>query len=193
MPALVRLILVLFVLAVTSCAESHADNVIVGKVVAVADGDTITVLEKRTQYRIRLYGIDAPERGQDFGNRARQFVAAMVFGKQVRVVKHDVDRYGRIVGIVYVGDLCVNEELVRNGLAWVYRYYCKIPVCRDWLALESQARAGKGGLWSHPDPVPPWEFRRHKRSKQQLKDFQRTNMRETCGAKREHLSYLQKK
>jgi len=88
----------------------------------------------------------------------------MVFGKQVRGVKHDVDRYGRIVGIVYVGDICVNEELVRNGFAWVYRRYCNIQVCEDWLALESQARAGNVGLWSHRNPVPPWQFKRHKRS-----------------------------
>jgi len=67
--------------------------VITGKVVGVSDGDTITVLENRTQHKIRLYGIDCPERRQDFGTRARQFVSDMVFGKQVRVVKHDVDRY----------------------------------------------------------------------------------------------------
>ena len=91
--------------------------------VAVADGDTITVLESKTQYRIRLFGIDAPERRQEFSNRAKNFVPDLVFRKQVRVVKHDVDRYGRIVGIVYIDDVCVNEELVRNDLAWVYRSY----------------------------------------------------------------------
>jgi endonuclease YncB( thermonuclease family) len=161
--ALVRLILVLFVLAVTSCSESHADEVMVGKVVIVADGDTITVLENRTQYRIRLFGIDAPERGQDFGTRAKRFASDLVFGKQVRVIKQDIDRYGRIVGIVYVGDVGVNEELVRNGSAWVYRRYCKIPVCGDWLAIETWARENGIGLWSHRDPVPPWEFRRRRR------------------------------
>ncbi len=89
----------------------------------MADGDTITVLENRVQHRIRLFGIDAPERYQDFGNRAKQFVSDLVFGKQVRIVKQDIDRYGRIVGTVYVGAVCVNEELIRSGLAWVYRYY----------------------------------------------------------------------
>jgi micrococcal nuclease len=138
-------------------------NVIVGKVVAAADGDTITVLEKRGPYRIRLFGIDAPERHQDFSNRAKQFASDLVFGKQVRVVKKDIDRYDRIVGIVYVGDVCVNEEIVRNGLAWVYRYYCKIPICTAWLDLEAQARDSKMGLWSYPDPIPPWEFRRRRR------------------------------
>jgi micrococcal nuclease len=89
----------------------------------------------------------------------------MVFGKQVRIVKQDIDRYGRIVGIVYVGAVCVNEKLVKNGLAWVYRRYCVTPICAGWLELEAQARAGKMGLWSHPDPMPPWEYRRNKPAK----------------------------
>jgi len=147
MPALIRFIPVILILA-TVYAKALADDVIVGKVVRVADGDTITVLENRTQHRIRLYGIDAPERRQDFSNKAKQFVSELVFGKQVRVVKKDIDRYDRIVGIVYVGDVCVNEEIVRNGLAWVYRYYCKIPICAAWLDLEAQARDSKMGLWS---------------------------------------------
>jgi hypothetical protein len=87
--------------------------------------------------------IDAPERRQDFSNRAKQFVSDLVFGKQVRIVKQDIDRYGRIVGIVYVGDVCVNEELVRNGLAWVYRRYCVTPICAGWFELETQARDGR--------------------------------------------------
>lgn len=153
----------LLVLVLALVVQARAEDVIIGKVVRVADGDTVAVFENRTQHRIRLFGIDAPERRQDFSNKAKQFVSELVFGKQVRVAKHDIDRYDRIVGIVYVGNVCVNEELVRNGLAWVYRYYCKIPLCGDWLELEAQARAGKVGLWSHPDPVPPWEFRRARR------------------------------
>lgn len=165
MPTAARFLFALIVLVLIGHSQTFANpaDSIIGKVVGVADGDTITVLENRTQHRIRLYGIDAPERGQDFGSRARQFVADLVFGNQVRVVKQDLDRYGRIVGIVYVGDTCVNEELVRNGLAWVYRRYCRIPVCRDWLAMETRARESGIGLWSHRDPVPPWEFRRGRR------------------------------
>ena len=87
MPNPSRLFIILIILALT--ISSHAHDVIVGKVVGVADGDTITVLENRTQHRIRLYGIDAPEGGQDFGNRAKKFVSDLVFGKQVRVVKSD--------------------------------------------------------------------------------------------------------
>ena len=143
MPTFVRYLiaLIVFVLSAQPPANSHsyantADKIF-GKVVSVTDGDTITVIENRTQHRIRLFGIDSSERRQDFGNRARQFVADRVFGKQVWVVKQDVDRDSRIVGMVYVADVCVNEELVKNGLAWVYRYYCKVPVCENWLDLES--------------------------------------------------------
>lgn len=94
MPALARIVLALFILATTCCNESVTSNdTIAGKVVAVADGDTITVLENGTHYRIRLFGIDPPERRQDFGTRARRFASGLVFGKQVRVIKQDVDRY----------------------------------------------------------------------------------------------------
>jgi micrococcal nuclease len=159
------IIIINLVLAVHAHTYANTDDVILGKVVKVADGDTITVLEDQTQHRIRLYGIDAPERRQDFSNKAKQFVSGLVFGKQVRVVKQDIDRYGRIVGIVYADAVCVNEELVRNGLAWVYRHYCRTPICVGWLGLETQARDGKMGLWSHPNPMPPWEYRRNKPAK----------------------------
>lgn len=141
----------------------HAQT-ITGKVVGVADGDTITVLQDRTQYKIRLYGIDTPEKGQDFGNRAKQFTSGMVFSKQVQVVQKDKDRYGRVVGMVYVGNTCVNQEIVRAGLAWVYHRYCKDSFCQEWADLEAQAKAAKIGLWSHLDPIPPWDYRRGDRS-----------------------------
>ncbi|EMS78418.1 thermonuclease family protein [Desulfotignum phosphitoxidans] len=135
-----------------------------GKVVKVADGDTITVLQDRTQYKIRLYGIDCPESGQDFGNRAKKFVSGMVYGKQVRVVQKDIDQHRRVVGMVYVGGTCVNEEIVRAGLAWVYHRYCKDSFCQEWADLEAQARDAKIGLWSHSDPIPPWDYRQGARS-----------------------------
>jgi micrococcal nuclease len=137
----------------------HAQT-ITGKVVGVADGDTITVLQDRTQFKIRLYGIDTPERGQDFGNKAKQFISGMVFGKQVQVLQKDKDRYGRVVGMVFVGKACVNQEIVRAGFAWVYNRYCKDSVCSQWRDLENQARQSNIGLWSHPDPIPPWDYRK---------------------------------
>ena len=137
---------------------------ITGKVVGVADGDTITVLQGKDQFKIRLYGIDCPESGQDFGARAKKFVSEMVFGKQVQVIQKDVDRYSRVVGLVLSGNFCVNQEIIRAGLGWVYHQYCKDSICREWVELEAQARDVKIGLWSHPDPIPPWDYRRGVRS-----------------------------
>jgi endonuclease YncB( thermonuclease family) len=149
-------VLLSFILLVCSV---HAQT-ITGKVVGVSDGDTITVLQDRTQHKIRLYGIDCPESGQDFGNRAKKFVSRIVYGKQVKVIQKDMDRYGRVVGMVYVGNACVNEEIVRAGLAWVYNRYCKDSICSQWRGLEKHARQSGIGLWSHPDPIPPWDYRR---------------------------------
>ncbi|AOY57311.1 thermonuclease family protein [Desulfococcus multivorans] len=131
-----------------------------GRVVGISDGDTITVLQDRRQYKIRLAGIDTPESHQDFGTKAKQFTSDRVFKKQVRVEEKDVDRYGRIVGMVYYDDRCLNEDLVRAGYAWVYRQYCKYPVCSQWLGYEDEARQKGIGLWAGPEPTPPWEFRR---------------------------------
>jgi endonuclease YncB( thermonuclease family) len=141
-------------------AAAYSETVITGKVVGVSDGDTITVLQDRAQYKIRLYGIDCPEFHQDFGTRAKQFTSDLVFRKVVRVVQKDMDRYGRVVGLVYAGDLCLNEEIVRSGFAWVYLRYCKEPVCQKWKDIENRARENRVGLWSHPDPIPPWNYRR---------------------------------
>jgi micrococcal nuclease len=154
----ISLTIILIILASISLA--HAATEINGKVIGIADGDTITILQDRTQYKIRLYGIDCPESHQDFGTRAKQFTSDLVYGKQVIVVQQDVDRYGRMVGIVYAEDLCVNQEIIKNGFAWVYQRYCNVSMCKDWVKLEEQARNSKIGLWSHPNPIPPWDFRK---------------------------------
>lgn len=140
-----------------------ADDFLSGKVIGISDGDTITVLDGQAQKKIRLYGIDCPESRQDFGTRARQFTSDLVFNKPVRVAGQGTDRYGRVVGLVYTGAICVNEEILRAGLAWVYDEYCQIPLCAAWKNLEERAREQGAGLWRHPDPVPPWEFRRNSR------------------------------
>jgi micrococcal nuclease len=131
-----------------------------GKVVGVSDGDSITVLHDGRQEKIRLWGIDCPEKSQDFGAKAKQATSWLVFGKIVEVEPVDVDRYGRTVALVKVGRTVVNEELMRQGLAWVYVAYCKQAVCEKWKELEIDAWAQKRGLWAEPYPVPPWEFRR---------------------------------
>ena len=136
-----------------------------GKVVGVADGDTITVLHDKQPQKIRLYGIDCPEKRQPFGNRAKQFTSQLVFGKLVEVKPVTMDRYGRTVAFVQLKNILVNEELIKAGLAWIYRRYCKLPVCDDrWDGLEVEAISGKRGLWRDSGYVPPWDFRRQKRN-----------------------------
>jgi len=130
-----------------------------GKVVSVADGDTITALNNGKSERIRLYGIDTPEKRQAFGKKAKQFTSSMVFGKTIEVKIKDIDRYGRTVALVYVDGESLNEALIKAGYAWVYQRYCKESFCKDWLSLEGAARYGKIGLWSEPDPIAPWDFR----------------------------------
>ena len=134
-----------------------------GKVVGVIDGDSITVLHDGRQEQIRLWGIDCPEKGQDFGSKAKHATSILVFGKMVDVDPVTTDRYGRTVALVRVGHTLVNEELIRQGLAWVYTRYCDRLVCEKWKKLEAEAREKKRGLWSMPNAVPPWEFRRSRR------------------------------
>lgn len=107
--------------------------------------------------KIRLEGIDCPELGQDVGTRAKQFTSTLVFSKDVEVKAYCPDRYGRMVARVYVGDQDVSLELVRAGLAWHFKKYSSDPVLAD---AEEQARREKKGLWSMPNPVPPWEYRK---------------------------------
>jgi len=128
-----------------------------GKVVGIADGDTITVLRDKEQVKVRLAEIDAPEKAQPFGNRSKQALSALVFGNQVLVVDQGQDRYKRTIGRVYQGGFDVSAELVKQGMAWVYRKYSKD---KTLLLLEDEAKSQRLGLWLDVDPVPPWEWRR---------------------------------
>jgi endonuclease YncB( thermonuclease family) len=122
-----------------------------GKVVTIADGDTLTVLdEAKGQHRIRLHGIDTPEKGQAFGTKARENLAAKVFGKFVRVEVVDVDRYRREVGRIYLGDRFINLEMVRDGYAWRYVRYDKAGEFTD---SEREAREKRRVLWADLHPV----------------------------------------
>ncbi len=128
-----------------------------GRVVGVADGDTITVLHNGKGERIRLHGIDCPEKRQAFGKRAKQLTSNLVFGKTVTVQAVDRDRYGRTVGVVLLPDgRSLNHELVRAGLAWMYRRYTNDQSLSD---LEEEARVARRGLCSDPHAVPPWDWR----------------------------------
>ena len=136
-----------------------------GKVVGVSDGDTITVMHAGKGEKIRLYGVDCPEKHQDFGQKAKQFTSNMVYGKTVDVEPVTTDRYGRTVGLVSVNGKSINEELLKAGLAWVFTRYCDKPCCNQWYKYQEEARQKKQGLWSMPNPVPPWDFRRENRKR----------------------------
>ncbi len=129
-----------------------------GKVVAVLDGDTIEVLHHGKAERIRLNGVDSPEKKQPFGQKAKRLTSSIAFGKTVVVVPTQKDRYKRTVGDVFLPNgVNLSYELVRAGLAWWYRKYSDDVVLG---VLELEAQLARRGLWSDPHPVPPWEYRR---------------------------------
>jgi micrococcal nuclease len=129
-----------------------------GRVVSVADADTITVLDAaNTQHKIRFEGIDAPEKGQDYGTKATEALKAAIGGKPVRVVTTERDKYGREVGTVFAGDRNLNSWLVENGWAWHYKKYSTDAKLAE---LETKARAARVGLWADSKaPIAPWDFR----------------------------------
>ncbi len=127
------------------------------KVIGVTDGDTIVVLtDEKQQIKIRLEGIDCPETKQDFGTKAKQATVDLCFQKTVRVEQSGTDRYGRMLAFVFVDNVCVNNELIKQGMAWHYKQYNKDP---ELAKLEVEARKNKVGLWSHDDAIAPWDFR----------------------------------
>jgi endonuclease YncB( thermonuclease family) len=142
---------------------------IIGKVIGVSDGDTITVLDdQKRQHKIRLEGIDAPESKQDYGSRAKQSLSDLVFGKTVTVTSSKRDRYGLVLGKVTLEGKNINLEQINRGMAWFYRYYAKELKPEDATAYdqaEAQARKEKRGLWAAASPKSPWNFRRDRTSK----------------------------
>jgi len=165
------LIAVLTVLTFAAHAETLA-----GRVVGVADGDTATVLDaNKVRHKVRLSGIDAPEKAQAFGSRSKQHLSDLVFQKEVSVEWNKRDRYGRIVGKVMVQspdcprcpkNLDVGQAQLSVGLAWWYRKYAREQTPEDRGRYESEeleARARRVGLWRDPAPEPPWDFRQAKR------------------------------
>jgi micrococcal nuclease len=133
-----------------------------GLVVSVLDGNTIEVLHNNRPERIRLNGIDCPEKGQAYGHQAKQATSAMVFGKEVTLQTHGRDRAGRILADVLLPDgTHVNHTLVKNGWWWWYRKYA--PRNTELARLEQNARETKQGLWMGPTHIPPWQWRKRTR------------------------------
>ncbi|MCP4746486.1 MAG: thermonuclease family protein [Desulfobacteraceae bacterium] len=134
-----------------------------GQVVGISDGDTITVLkDNKTQVKIRLYGVDTPEKKQAFGKKAKQFTAELAFRQRAEIKTVNKDHYGRTVAWLIINGKNLNAELIKAGLAWHYTQYSNDKNLAD---LEKKARQNKTGLWSDPDAVAPWEFRKAKRSR----------------------------
>ncbi len=154
----------IYVIALLSFCFSLEAATLQGKVVSVADGDTITVLDsQKTQHKIRLQGIDAPERAQAFGNKSKQSLHEMVHGKQVTVDYQKKDKYGRVVGKILLNSTDVCLEQLKRGMAWHYKQYAKEQPKEDqetYSLAEQQAKTELKGLWKDKQPVPPWEFRK---------------------------------
>ena len=151
-----RVILVSLLLSI--CITCYSQ--LTGEVVSIADGDTFTLLTpEKKQIKIRLHGIDCPEKNQDFGTVAKEYLSDLIFEKTVKVQKVRIDRYRRTIGIVTIDGEVANEKLLQQGLAWHYKKYDQNP---KWAALELEARKAKLKIWSLKDPVPPWEFRAKK-------------------------------
>ncbi len=155
-----RLLIPIILFAVTTALLADELR---GKVVSIADGDTITVLDPdKKQHKVRLNGIDAPEKKQAFGAKSKARLGDLVAGKDVVVEWKEKDTYGRTLGKVVQGGLDVNLQMVKEGLAWHYRKYSKsVELAR----AEAEAKAAKKGLWADQNPVPPWEFRKLEKKK----------------------------
>lgn len=157
-----KMIARLTTLLILSCAIAPGEE-LRGKVVKITDGDTLTVLDAdKVQHKIRLEGIDAPEKGQAFGTKSRESLGEKVTEKEVLIVWEKKDRYGRILGDVYRDGRHINQEMVEEGMAWHFKQYSKAKELAD---AEIAARKAERGLWKDPEPIPPWEFRKQQREK----------------------------
>lgn len=143
----------ILLLCLALCAGTAGAHQVVG----VADGDTLTVLKNRKPLKVRLADIDAPEKRQPYGSRAKQTLSDLCFGKEATLQIRNKDRYGRVVARVKCGGIDANRALVERGMAWHYQRYSK-----DFTLafIEAQARQARRGLWADRAPVPPWTFRR---------------------------------
>jgi len=139
-----------------------------GRVVDVSAGETMMVLIHGKSVEVSLYGIDCPEEGQPFSHQAMRFTSKMILGKVVEVHRMDTDKQGRTVALVSVNRSLLNEELVKAGLAWVYNWHCHEMICETWKHYQLRAKIDKRGLWSEPEPISPWKFRRQKKKGQDL-------------------------
>lgn len=154
---------ILFGLTLTFSLLAHGET-INGRVVGISDGDTLTILDaSNMQFKVRLAAIDAPEKAQPFGQRGKQQLSEICYGKNASVRVVSTDRYGRSVGDVDCAGINANQAMIESGLAWVYRKYDKGH--EHFYSLEEEARNYSRGLWKDSNPIAPWEWRKTKRNK----------------------------
>lgn len=146
-----------FLFALCSYGEGYIE-IYKGRVISVSDGDTITVKAKGKKIKIRLYGVDAPEKKQDYGKEAKNYTTLMLYNNFVEIKAISSDKYNRVIADVILEDgRSFNKEIVKNGWAWWYSYYA--PSNKELKALEFNARNKKLGLWKGDKPEQPWKFR----------------------------------
>lgn len=148
---------------IMAASMAHADT-LTGRVVGIADGDTLTLMDaNNTQHKIRLSGIDSPEKGQAFGQVCKQSLSDLAYGRGVVIDWQKLDRYSRVIGKVLVDGRDANLEQIRRGCGWHYKKYQNEQPLDDRLsynAAEESARASRVGLWVDREPVPPWDWRK---------------------------------
>ena len=159
-------IFTLILISLLACSSVQAGT-ITGTVVRITDGDTVVVLDaNKVQYKIRLVGIDAPEKKQAYGKKSKENLSNLVAGKYVVVEYDKLDRYKRVLGKILLSGKDMNLEQISSGLAWHYKKYQKEQSQSDrmlYSEAEIDARNAKRGLWYDPDPIPPWDYRKSKR------------------------------
>lgn len=167
-----RLLLVYLACVVFPGATAAAEELprLQGTVVGIADGDTVDLRLDSGKIRIRLHGVDAPERDQPYGRAARRELSRLVYLRRVEVEPVEQDQYERMVARLWLGEMDVNAELLRLGAAWVYRRYAREP---EYCAYERDARAHERGLWGLPmiPPVAPWEWRQRDKRHKPFTDY----------------------
>ena len=160
------ILIVLIAINIAGCKNAEVNEpvaAVVGKVVKVVDGDTLHVYSNKKTYKIRLSGIDAPERGQAYGKRAKEHLEFLVAGKQVIAIVESKDRYGRYVASVKVQSKDVCAEMLSAGYAWHYKQYDNNKYYDE---LQREAKKAKRGLWLDKKPQAPWEYRKEQRAGQ---------------------------
>lgn len=154
----------LLLILLTPLAQAET---LLGRVIAIADGDTLTILDAANQsHKIRLAGIDSPEKKQAFGLRAKTNLSSLAFGKSASADCRKRDRYQRQICVVRVAGQDVGLAQIRTGLAWWYRQYAREQTALERMAYEQaemDARARRLGLWADKEPLPPWDWRHQKR------------------------------